>query len=555
MLFKESINAKLTDIVRELFSLEIQAQIENCKLENAGDFSTNIAMVLSGRLKRNPLEIAGEITRRMESEYFADSVNITKPGFINFRIANKYISDCILKFYSDFDSENKIDIGLGRKYNIEFVSANPTGPLNVVNARAASTGVALANLLSRAGYEVTKEFYVNDAGNQIEKFGNSARLRYLELFGRKIEFPEDHYQGDYVISIAEEIKNRDSDKYLAMPETEQREIFKNLAKAIVLEWQKTALAEYGVEFDVWFSESGQLHKTGKVAETLEYIKSKGLTVDEEGAVCLNSKKAGDDKNRALVKNNGIPTYFLADLAYHKDKFERGFEHILDLWGPDHHGHIKRTEIGLSMMNLDAANFKVMIIQQVNFINNGEQLKMSKRKGQIITLKELMNDIPNDVSKFFFLMRNSDSHLDFDIQLAKTETADNPVYYVQYAYARIKSIFRKFQDETPVEFNKFAEYKFINFSKLGTDDSEIELMKTIAVYIDELKGATVNLQPHRLTNYLRKLAAAFHSYYNKIQILSEPDELTRFERLALIDCASKIFKDALELLNISAPEKM
>jgi len=555
LLFKEIISEKISAIINDLFSIDVSAHIEQSKLEKVGDFSTNIAMILAGKLKTKPLDIANKIIERLENADFLENVNVTNPGFINFHVSKKFLNETLCKFYNNFEQLIKINIGENKKYNIEFVSANPTGPLNVVNARAASTGAALANLLKRIGYDVTKEFYINDAGNQIEIFANSVRLRYLELFGEKIDFPPDHYQGEYVIEIAKEIKKRRADKYINLSETEQRAAFKDLAKNIVLEWQKSSLKDYGVEFDVWYSEYDNLHQTGKVMQTLEYLKNNNLTIEEDGAICLNSKKSGDDKNRALLKSNGIPTYFLADLAYHRDKFERGFEYILDLWGPDHHGHIKRTEIGLKMMNLNVNNFKVMIIQQVNFIDNGEHLKMSKRKGQIITLNELMADIPNDVSKFFFLMRNSDSHLDFDIQLAKTESQENPVYYVQYANARIKSIFRKLEEEDARLFQTFKSYKFDNLDKLSADESERELMKIIVIYTDEIKGAALNLQPHRITNYLRKLAAAFHSYYNKISILSENDEQTKLQRLALIDCASKVFVDALKILNISAPEKM
>nr|HPG30348.1 arginine--tRNA ligase [bacterium] len=405
MLVKEIIEKKISESVKEVFGIEAEVKVENSKLASAGDYSSNIAMVLAGRLKSKPVDVASRLAEKISSYDFAESVNVTNPGFINFRLNRIFLRNQLILMFSNFEEYLKIDIGKNKKYNIEFVSANPTGPLNVVNARAASTGTAIANLLSKIGYSTYKEFYINDAGNQIEIFGNSVRLRYLELFGHNIKFPENHYKGDYVIDIAETIKEIDGDKYLNLSESDQLKIFKDKAKNIVVNWQKQTLEKYNVTFDKWYSEYDELHLTGKVDKTLDMITKQGLSFEEDGAVWLKTKQNGDEKDRALKKNSGIPTYFLTDITYHKDKYDRGFDYLLDLWGPDHHGHIRRTEIALKSLGLSSDNFKVMIIQQVNFIDNGEHLKMSKRKGQIITLNELMNEIPDDVSKFFFLMRN------------------------------------------------------------------------------------------------------------------------------------------------------
>ncbi|MBP7653147.1 arginine--tRNA ligase [Candidatus Dependentiae bacterium] len=559
MLIKEFIGNRISVIIKEIFGIDAEAKIENSKLENAGDYSTNIAMVISGKLKRKPIDTANELASKISEFDFADNTNVTAPGFINFRLNKSFLRNRLVLMSSDFERYIKINIGNNKKYNIEFVSANPTGPLNVVNARAASTGAALANLLNKIGFQTFKEFYINDAGNQIEIFGNSVRLRYLELFGIPIVFPENHYQGDYVIEISKKIKEEDGDKYLKNTECEQKKVFKDRAREIVVNWQKRTLEKYNIYYDKWYSEYNELHLTGKVYDTLEIIKNKDLCYQEEGAVWLKTKQYGDEKDRALKKNNGLPTYFLTDIAYHKDKFDRGFDYVLDLWGPDHHGHIKRTEIALKSMGLNAENFKVMIIQQVNFIDNGEHLKMSKRKGQIITLDELMNEIPDDVSKFFFLMRNSDSHLDFDIQLAKTESNENPVYYIQYAYARIRSIFRKFENENKSRFDNFKifyeQIRIKGLNIVGNEEEEKELIKTLTIYPEEIKLAALTLQPHRITNYLRKLAGDFHSFYNKLQILNCDNSMNEFERLVLVDCVSKVIKDGLTLLNISSPEKM
>jgi len=546
LLLKEKISNLISKIVEEIFNIKVDVIVENSKISKLGDISSNIAMVLAGKLKQNPFSISEKIKQNLEKNNLFESVNVSKPGFINIKLKKFFLRDNVLEILNNFQEFNKIEYGKNKKYNIEFVSANPTGPLNIVSARAASTGAALANLLKKIGFEVEKEFYVNDAGNQIEIFGSSVKLRYFELFGKKIVFPDNYYQGEYVIKIAQYIKDKYNDELLSLSENDQQTKFKELSKEIVLEWQKKDLENYGIIFDNWYSEFENLHKTNKVSDMLDSIKSKDLTYEKDGAFWFKTTNFGDDKDRILVRSNGTPTYFLADIAYHKDKFDRGFTDLLDLWGPDHHGHIKRTKLALKGMGLNNEKFNVMIIQQVNFINHGEQIKMSKRKGKIISLDELMNDIPNDVSKFFFLMRNSDSHLDYDIELAKTQSNENPVYYIQYAYARICSILKK------CEINK----NNIVLKSLGNDvNEELQLMKTLSYYPDEIKGAGINLQPHRITNYLRKLAGDFHSYYNKVSILKTENEELKNERIALLNATKKIIKDGLEILNISAPEKM
>lgn len=556
MLFKESIATVLQNIINKIYpDFQFEVRIENTKISGLGDFSTNIAMVSAGKLKKKPLDTAQEISEELKKDSVFSDINISNPGFINFRVSSSFLRESLQNLYSNFNSSTKINIGENKRYNVEFVSANPTGPLNVVNARAASVGAAVSNLLSRIGYSVSREYYINDAGTQMEIFGNSVRLRYLELHGIKIDFPDNHYQGEYVIEIVNYIKENFGDIYLHIPEAEQLKIFKIKARELVLQWQKEALEEFGIKFDVWFSEDSELHKSGKIDKIFDTIKNKNLSYESEGAVWLKTKIKGDEKDRALYRGSGSPTYFLGDIAYHKDKFDRGFEYLLDFWGPDHHGHIKRTEIALELLDMKVSNFKVLIIQQINFVNHGEHLKMSKRKGKLVTLQELISEIDKDVCKFFFLMRSNDSHLDFDIGLAKTESSENPVYYVQYAHARACSILEKCKSEYYDIFKNVVIDRCCKFSEIASEPEEIELIKTLLSYLDEIKNSAVSLQPHKLTNYLRKLSSDFHSFYHKHKVMNCENDILKKERIGLIDCCRSVISDALTLLNIRAPEKM
>ena len=520
-----------------------------------GDLSTNVALGISKKLKKNPRETAQEILACINlDKSIISKAELAGPGFINFFLSDAYLFDLIKKAAKG-DNFYSSAAGAGKKVNLEFVSANPVGPLNVVNARAAAVGNVIANLLNNSGFKASKEFYVNNVGNQTNTFGKSIGLRYVEALGKKIEFPEDCYGGEYVKDVAKAIIEKEGNKYLEKTEEERINAFKPLGLAMMIEDQKRSLKDYGVEFDLWFFES-ELHEKKELDKAFNKLKEKGMIKEEEGAkwftstaILDNEGKPLDDKDRVLIKSDGVPTYLLPDIAYHFSKISRGFDIIVDILGPDHHGYIGRISAAVKAGGLPLENFRVLIAQQVNLIKDGKPFKMSKRQGNFISMDELIEEVGADAAKYFFLRRSLDSHLDFDIDLAKKQTDENPVFYVQYAHARICNV---------IEFAKTSGVVEPDFSKVNyallTAPEEAELLRKVASFGDTLNHSALNYAPHLVPKYLEELAGLYHSFYAKCRVVTENKELT-VARLSLCFGARNIFRHGLGILGVSSPVKM
>lgn len=519
--------------------------------ENHGDFATNIAMLSAKQAKMPPRKIAEHITQRLEDSPLIQKVEIAGPGFINFFLESTFLNEVIfdiLKLKQDFGKQN---IGKGKKVQIEFVSANPTGPMHMGNARGAAIGDALAQVLKMAGYDVTKEFYINDAGNQIEKFGQSLEARYLQHFGVDAEIPEGGYHGQDVKEHMENLIEKEGDRFLHMDSHERRQYFIEYALEKNIKQMKQDLAKFGVYFDIWFSEKS-LHDSGKVKETIKLLTERGYTYEKDGALWFAATKFGVPKDEVLVRKNNIPTYFASDVAYHKDKFDRGFEQVINIWGADHHGHVPRMKAALKALGYDPDKLTIIIMQLVRLYRDGEAVRMSKRTGKAVTLSDIIDEIGKDAARFFFNMRSADTHLEFDLDLAVKQSDENPVYYVQYAHARICSILRQAQDKG-VEIPNASDEE-TQLCNLLEQKSEIDLIKKLADFPEEIKMAAQNLAPYRITVYLMELAAVFHSFYNSCKVLSEDDQLTK-ARLLLVMATKQVIKNALDVLGVEAPERM
>ena len=509
-----------------------------------GDFATNFAMQSAKTAKMNPRKIAEAIIERM-SEPWLEKTEIAGPGFINFYLKANIIYDQLASIIAAGRNYGNLPKKAAAKIQVEYVSANPTGPLHVGHGRGAAAGSALVNLLRAAGYEVSSEYYINDAGNQIDNLAASVNVRYLELFDQTVDFPENGYHGQDIIDTAKRIIKKDGDLYLKMPKTERLTIFKELALKEKLAALKEDLAAFNVNFDVWFSERS-LHPDD-VKTACQVLQENGNIYEKDGALWLKSTAYGDDKDRVVIRDNGIPTYLAADIAYHRNKFERGFDTLINIWGADHHGYICRVKAAIEAMGYQPDHLEVLLLQMVSLYRDGELVKMSKRTGQSVTLAELIEEVGTDAARFFFIMRSLDSQLDFDLDLAKSKSSENPVYYIQYAHARICSIFRQAQDAgiAKVEQPKLS---------LLTDESEVALIKKMAAYIEEIEYAAQERAPHRIARYVHELASEFHSFYNRCRIMGVDQDLAQ-ARLALVGAVANVICHALAMLGVSAPEKM
>jgi arginyl-tRNA synthetase len=549
----ESIRRSLTDAQSEgeiNFGMLPEIELEVPKNTQFGDFTTNAAMVLAKEAGMPPRKVAEVILSHLQAQEIVERAEIAGPGFINFFLKPTWLHDALCRIATEGARYGRTDVGQGTRVQVEFVSANPNGPIHVAHGRGAATGDAIASLLSALGFDVTRESYINDAVNskQMQNFGRSVHARYMQVLGYDFPMPEDAYQGDYVIDIAKDIVKEYGDKFLSMSEEERVRTFTDLAEAQMLELQKKDLADFGVKFDVWFSEQ-TLHESGKVSRVIETLKERGYAYEKAGAVWLKSTEFGDDKDRALVRSNGQPTYIAADAAYHLDKFQRGFEKVIDCWGPDHHGYIARTKAAIAALGCDPSKLDIIIYQAVRLFSGGEMVMMSKRAGDVILLSELVAEVGKDAARFFFLMRSTDSNLDFDLELAKSQSNDNPVYYVQYAHARICSILRK-AEEMGVPVPRACD---VDLSPLG-HEAEISLIKKLAEFPDTVAEAGLAYEPHRLTRYCQDLASIFHAFYTECRVMGEEPALMN-ARLALVDSARIVLQNALGLLGISAPSKM
>ena len=514
-----------------------------------GDFATNIAMQLTKQAKKNPRVIAQTIIDHMDTQgSYIQEIEIAGPGFINFKLDQAWLYDVLKDIAEKEQCYGKINLGQGKKVNLEFVSANPTGPMHMGNGRGGALGDSLAAILEMAGYDVTKEFYLNDAGNQIERFGQSLEARYLQLHGQEAEIPEGGYQGEDINQHMKEFIALHGDAYLHTDSQTRRTIFIDYALKKNVDSLKEDLGNYGIYFDVWFPES-QLHAC-KVAETVNILKERGHTYQKDGALWFKSSEFGGEKDEVLIRQNGFPTYFLVDIAYHINKFKtREFDLAINIWGADHHGHVARLKGAMDAVGIDSSRLEIIIMQLVRLFRNGEVARMSKRQGKAITLSDLVDEVGKDATRFFFNMRSADSHLDFDLDLAVKQSNENPVFYVQYAHARICSILRQMEAEGITA----EEIKGAN-PHLLKEEQELDLLHRLAELPGEIEIAAQNLEPSRMTRYVLDVASFLHSFYNACRVRVEDQELMK-ARLLLILCTRQVIYNVLSLLGISSPEKM
>ena len=525
--------AKLPEIV-----LEVPPKKE------LGDFATNFAMQSARAFHMNPRKIAEALVERIEGSWL-DHTQIAGPGFINFYLKADVLYATLAQAIAQGEAYGNLPKKDMAKIQVEYVSANPTGPLHVGHGRGAATGSALVNLLRAAGYPVESEYYINDAGNQIDNLAASVNARYLEQFGQACDFPENGYHGDDIIDTAKRIIRKDGDKYLHMAEADRLHIFKELALKEKLAALKEDLAAFNVNYDVWFSER-TLHPEA-VREAVEVLQKNGNIYEKDGALWLKSTAYGDDKDRVVIRENGVPTYLAADIAYHRNKFERGFGTVINIWGADHHGYVCRVKAAMAALGYNPDNLKVLLLQMVSLYRGGELVKMSKRTGDSVTLAELIEEVGTDAARYFFIMRSLDSQLDFDLDLAKSQSNENPVYYIQYAHARICSIFRQ-AAETGLTAGAAPQLSLL------TDETEIALIKKIEEYPEEIERAAADYAPQRIARYVYDLAGAFHSFYSKCRIMGVEAPLAE-ARLALVGKTREVIRHALGILGVSAPEKM
>jgi arginyl-tRNA synthetase len=526
--------------------IEIPREKEN------GDFSSNVAMQLTKIAKKPPRQSAEIIIQNIDlKDTYIEKVECAGPGFINFYLKLDWLFDTIRIIQKEKEDYGRINIGKNEKVMVEFVSANPTGPLHMGNARGGALGDCIASVLDAAGYDVTKEFYVNDAGNQIGKFGISLDARYIQLLQGEdaINFPEEGYHGEDIIEHMREYIEANGDKLLKLdPEARQAILVEYALKKNLTKIEKV-LESYGVAYDIWFSEQS-LYDSGEIQETLEFLQKSGYTVENEGAIWFKASEFGAEKDEVIVRNNGIPTYFLADIAYHRNKFlSRGFSRVINLLGADHHGHVARMKGAVSALGINQNKLDIVLFQLVRLYRNGEVAKMSKRTGKAISLTDLLDEVGVDAARFNFNMKTSGSHLDFDLDLAVKQSNENPVFYVQYAHARICSLLKLLEGEGI----SVSGIESVNLSLLQKKE-EIELMKKLAEYPDEIRISALTLEPSRMTRFVMEVASLFHSFYNACRVKGEEAELVK-ARVILVDSTRIVIRNILHLLKITAPERM
>jgi arginyl-tRNA synthetase len=523
-----------------------EVMIERPQSAGHGDYASNFPMKLARVAKANPLTLAEKIVLLIQPIPELEKVEVARPGFINFTLRNDWLAQQVDAIRSDRERFGSINMGKGQKVQLEFVSVNPTGPLHVGHGRGAIMGDALANVLSAAGYRVEKEYYVNDAGGQIGAFYRSLWARYREALGQPTEIPADGYHGHYVMDMAREIITENGDKFLKMSEPEAVAELGVIGLKKVMDLIRSDLELLGVRFDVWFSEKG-LYDNGQYEKAISILRDKGHVVEREGAVWFASSELGEDKDNVLVRTTGVPTYFASDVAYHYNKFlERHFDRVINIWGADHQGHVARMKAVLGALGIDPAKLDIIITQLVMLKRGNVEVKISKRSGDLVTLRELVEEVGADACRFVFLSRSADSQMDFDIELAKKESSENPVYYVQYAHARISSIFR------------LAEEKGIDFSggdvALLTTEPELDFIRKMLQLPEVVETVATKLEPHHLPYYAQDLATAFHSFYKQCRVVSDDAELTA-ARLKLVDAARIAFARTLSFMGMSVPERM
>jgi arginyl-tRNA synthetase len=524
--------------------------LEEPRERQHGDLATNLAFLLSKEAQKPPREIAAILVDKLDKEgIWLSACEIAGPGFINFRLDPQWLVGVIPEILNQKDRYGAVDIGKGEKVQVEFVSANPTGLLHMGNARGAALGDSLASILDLAGYQVTREYYINDAGNQIYNFALSLEARYLQQLGLEAPLPEDGYQGPDLIETAKRFVALHGDKYQFLPAETRRQALVEFGLEEKISTIRKTLADFGVNYDVWFSEQ-TLHTSGQIEETVQKLDKQGYVYEKDGALWLKTTLFGDEKDEVLIRKNGVPTYFAADIAYHRHKYERGFDRVINIWGADHHGHVARMKGAMQALGYQKDSLQIILMQLVRLISGGEIARMSKRSGQYITLQELIAEVGKDAARFFFLLRDPDSTVEFDLDLAKSQSADNPVYYVQYAHARLCSIIRQAKEQGFIISSLPTPEQLSLLSTL----EERDLLKKMADFPGEIALAAQMLEPHRLARYVLDFASLFHTFYNSQRVLVDDEDL-RTARLALIYSARQVLANALKVLGVSAPERM
>lgn len=552
----EQVQSKLKEEIRAAVlkaGLATEEQIPAVVLETPkekvhGDYSTNMAMQLTRVAKKAPRVIAEALIENIDrSKASIEKIELAGPGFINFYMNNSYLTELIPTVLNAGDRYGETTVGGNEKIMVEFVSANPTGDLHLGHARGAAVGDSLCNILDKAGYDVSREYYINDAGNQINNLALSVEARYFQALGLEKEMPEGGYHGADIIGIGKTLAEEFGDKYVHVSVEERQEFFREYGLKYEMAKLKQDLEDFRVGFDVWYSETS-LYKNGKIDEALAALRASGYVYEEDGATWLRSTDFGDDKDRVLIKQDGSYTYLTPDIAYHKDKLGRGFEKLINIWGADHHGYIPRMKAAIQSLGFSREALEVEIIQLVHLYKNGEKMKMSKRTGKAVTMRDLVDEVGLDATRYFFAMRSSDTHMDFDLDLAVSESNENPVYYAHYAHARISSILRS-GEEQGVRVDADADFSLV------ASEKEMDLLKKLGEFPLAVGEAAQKRVPHRITNYIFELASTFHSFYNAEKVLDLDNVERTKARLALVRAVQITLRNALALIGVSAPEKM
>ena len=533
----------LPDVDLSRIEVEVPANPEH------GDYASNIAMVLASQARQNPRKIAQAIQENLDDpEGIVEKTQIAGPGFLNFMLKDDVWRSVLKDILDQKDRYGCLPAGSGKKVQVEFVSANPTGPLHIGHARGAVVGDVLCNLLAATGQQVSREYYINDAGNQMNNLGRSVLYRLRELAGEAVEFPENGYRGDYIREIAGDIFKKEGSRFRDENEEETIQRFNEAAGAVILDGIRKDLRDFGVTFDCYFSER-ELYRENGVGRLLDELQKQGFIYSDGETLWFKTTDYGDDKDRVVIRKNGEPTYFAADIAYHANKFSRGFDLLIDIWGADHHGYIPRLEAAIQAIGRPREDLKIILVQLVNLLRAGEPVAMSTRSGEFVTMREVLDEVGRDAARYNFLMRRSDSHLDFDLEVAKKQSNENPVYYVQYAHARICSILRTAQERGMT----LPDFPAIRPSLLA-EAEERTLIKMMARYPEMLEGAVKTLEVHRITFYLNELAGLFHGYYNKYKVVTDDAALSA-ARLALVEAVRQVLVNALKIMGVGAPVKM
>jgi arginyl-tRNA synthetase len=538
----------LMKAVKKLGVDDAVIEIEIPREEKFGDFATPVALGLSKVLRKPPRKIAEEIVNCIDEKDEFERIDIAGPGFINFTCSKGFLFSLLKALLSEKERFIRKDVGKGSRIQIEFVSANPTGPLHLGHGRGAAVGAALSNLLEAGGYAVEREYYVNDAGRQVKLLGLSVFAKYQQLLGLEYPFPEDGYRGDYVEAVARQVIDKVGSKYSEMSFREAEDFFTDFSYREMLREIENDLKDFGIVFDTWQSER-ELYSLNEVDKAIDDLRHRRHLYEKDGALWFAATSFGDDKDRVIVKSDGEFTYFASDIAYHRKKVEKGFAEIIDIWGADHHGYIPRLKAVIQALGYPPDHLRVVLVQMVTLLRGGKLVQMSKRAGEFVTLKEVMDEVGSDTTKFIFLTRRPDSHLEFDLEVAKEQSAENPVFYVQYANARISSIFVRARERGL----DTASFEGADLGLLVTPE-ELRIVRKLLTYPMTFEGAVLSREPHRITFYLQELAGLFHPYYNKHKVVTDDAGLST-ARLALCEAIRIVLRDGLHILGLSAPERM